>query len=77
MIEFRDLDLDVFVSSQGAALLDEEEFAKRLPDYPASWIEHAKAASKYLLNAGNAKRGPFTPAIAAKWRAWIDSRCKR
>lgn len=68
-IAFADLELDVRLDANGLWVADEDEFAARQVDYPKSVVSAARAAKDRLTDLGAARRGPFSQAAAARWRA--------
>lgn len=78
VIRYTDLDLDVRKTSSGVELLDEEEFEERKASYlQPFWASEAKAAAAVLMELARADQGPFQPAIADEWRAWIQVRVRK
>ncbi|MCL6626842.1 DUF402 domain-containing protein [Alicyclobacillus shizuokensis] len=73
-VYFRDLDIDVLLMKGELRVVDEEEFRIRSRRYPAAWVEAAQAARDWLTAAARTQSGPFTPAIASRWRAWVERR---
>ncbi len=65
---FQDLELDVYVTDDGAKLLDVAEFEESKMTYPKAWSIAAWGAAETLLRMGETKEGPFSGEVAQFWR---------
>lgn len=70
-LTFVDLDLDVIMTNGRVELVDEEEFDDRKSGYPLYWREEAMRAASELRALAKAAQGPFRPALATSWRAYV------
>lgn len=68
-VHFCDLDLDVRVDASGVRVVDEEEFAERLVNYPSAVVTAAKWAQDTLVRLAYARQGPFSAAAATRFAA--------
>ncbi|WP_067621183.1 DUF402 domain-containing protein [Alicyclobacillus acidiphilus] len=71
-VTFIDLDLDVIVENGLVQLADIEEFEARKDRYPVAWIQQAEQAARTLQTLAEASAGPFRPALAESWRAYVN-----
>jgi len=76
-IEFIDLDIDVFVTKDSVAVLDEAEFEARKAAYQPEWITGVYAARAELVDLAEAGVGVFSPASAMRWRDIVASGKRR
>lgn len=74
MIEFIDLELDVYVSDEGVEPRDIEEFEVARQSYPVEWVVGARKASEALITLGRDRSGPFSAGTARAWRDFVGKR---
>ncbi|CAM3977078.1 DUF402 domain-containing protein [Alicyclobacillus pomorum] len=72
-VVFTDLDVDVMVTATGVEVLDEDEYEVRKGSYPPRWCAGVMDAKAELVALAKQQRGPFSPATANRWRAYVRS----
>ncbi len=73
-VVFTDLDVDVMVTEKGVEVLDEDEYEVRKASYPPCWRVGVMEAKAELVALAEQQRGPFSPATANRWRAYVGAR---